>query len=187
MTVLRNILQRCARKASILSGTPSQIQCTSTFNPVYMDPTCILRQAYSSDANETPKNAKDSVQKYILEMMNSKKSPLQDQNASKTPTVNQNLILQKSPLGQTTKSQPGVAEDQNALKTPTFTKNLNLRKYYINVRHLSKETTPETLREFYSQFGEIASCNIIFQGDRNQFGSIAFLNEEAVSTFIFVL
>ncbi|KAI1699576.1 RNA recognition motif domain-containing protein [Ditylenchus destructor] len=147
MLAVRAILQGCARNASILGGIPRQIQCASNFNPIYSESTYISRLAYSSDANEASNN--DSVQKYILEMMNPKKSPT------------------------------NLAECPKTSKTPTFNKNLNFRKYYISVNGLSKETTPESLREFYSQFGEIAYCTIVFPGEPNQFGSVAFTSEEA--------
>ncbi|KAI1714116.1 RNA recognition motif domain-containing protein [Ditylenchus destructor] len=177
MSSLRNILQRCARKASILGSTPLQIQCT--FNPVYSAyPTSISRQAYSSDANEAPENGIDPVQKYLLKMMNAKKSRskiLQDQKASRSFAADS---AQKIPFGQTVsvKSPPSVIKDHNASKAPIFNTNLNLRKYYITIHGLSNETTPESLREFYSQFGEIAYCNIIFPGERRQFGSVAFIS-----------
>ncbi|KAI1714141.1 RNA recognition motif domain-containing protein [Ditylenchus destructor] len=159
MSSLRNILQRCARKASlksILGSTPLQIQCT--FNPVYSAyPTSISRQAYSSDANEAPKNEDDPVQKYFLEFMNSRKPHrdfVKDQKAPNSFTADS---AQKTPFGQIdlTKSPPSVTEDQKEPKNPIFNKNLNLRKYYVNIRGLSINTTPESLREFYSQFGEI--------------------------------
>ncbi|KAI1714130.1 RNA recognition motif domain-containing protein [Ditylenchus destructor] len=121
MSSLRNILQRCARNASILGSTPLQIQCT--FNPVYSAyPTFISRQAYSSDAT---KHSWRNIFQNILDKINSIK-----------PSI--------------------VTEDQKASKAPTFNKDLNLRKYYISVSGLSINTTPESLREFYSQFGEIA-------------------------------
>ncbi|KAI1708990.1 RNA recognition motif domain-containing protein [Ditylenchus destructor] len=149
MSSLRNILRRCALNASILGNIPLQIQCASTFNPVYSAyPTSMSRQSYSSDANDAP-NA-DPVQKYILEMIYSIKSP------------------------------PNVAEDKKAAKGPIFEKNLNLRKYYINIRGLSRETTPESLREFYSQFGEIAYYAIVFPGESHEFGSVAFTSREAM-------
>ncbi|KAI1706584.1 RNA recognition motif domain-containing protein [Ditylenchus destructor] len=194
MSSLRNILQRCASRNSIPGGTPFQIQCT--FNPVYSAyPTSISRQAYSSDANEAPENGIDPVQKYFLELIAAKKlrSNVKEQNASKTPTFNKN---QKSPPNivpedkkepksptfnlNSIKSQPNVAKDQKASNSPTFNKNLNLRMYYINIRGFSKKTTPESLREFYSQFGEIAYCNIIFPGNTNQFGSVAFTSQRSM-------
>ncbi|KAI1694902.1 RNA recognition motif domain-containing protein [Ditylenchus destructor] len=181
MSSLRNILQRCARNASILGDIPLQIQCASTFNPVYSAyPSSMSRQSYSSDANGAP-NA-DPVQKYILEMMNSKKSQLniaKDQEASKSFTPDS---AQKTHFGQiySIKSPPNVAEDKKAAKAPTFNKNLNLRKYYINIRGLSRETTPESLREFYSQFGEIAYYAIVFPGESHEFGSVAFTSREAL-------
>ncbi|KAI1714131.1 RNA recognition motif domain-containing protein [Ditylenchus destructor] len=139
MSSLRNILQRCARKASILGSTPLQIQCT--FNPVYSAyPTSISRQAYSSDA--TKHSWRNILQKYILDKIDSIKSS-------------------------------NVTEDQNASNAPTFNKNLNLRKYYIGINGLSKKTTPESLREFYSQFGEIAFCAVMFPGERKHFGSMS--------------
>ncbi|KAI1714140.1 RNA recognition motif domain-containing protein [Ditylenchus destructor] len=197
MSSLRNILQRCARKASILGGTPLQIQCT--FNPVYSAyPTSISRQAYSSDANEANKNENDPVRKYILEMMNAGKSQpnnAEDQKESKTPIFNKTDSMksrpsvtedQKTAKMNAKKSRSKIAlEDQRSAKAPIFNKNLNLRKYYITVRGLSPETTPESLREFYSQFGEIAFCDIVFQGEPRQFGSIAFTSREAVSTFLY--
>ncbi|KAI1708637.1 RNA recognition motif domain-containing protein [Ditylenchus destructor] len=203
MSPLRNILQRCARNASILGGTPLQIQCT--FNPVYSDPSCISRQAYSSDANEAPKNAIDPVQKYFLEMMNAKKSRSivsEDQKASKAPTFNKSDSMKSRVIAGDEKpsksftaesaqntafesmdsknSPPSVAKDQKTSKNPTFNKNLNLRKFYIKVCELSKETTEESLREFYSQFGEIAVCSIIFEGQPQQYGSIGFTSKEAM-------
>ncbi|KAI1705227.1 RNA recognition motif domain-containing protein [Ditylenchus destructor] len=183
MSSLRNILQRCARNASILGRTPLQIQCASTFIPVYSDPIYISRQTYSSDANEGPKKTNDPLQKYILHMMKAKKSPpniiyakksrskiTADQKASKSFRADS---AQKTPFVQndSMKSPPDVTKDQKLSKSPTFIKNLNLRKYYIAVFELSKETTPESLREFYSQFGEIAFCDIIFEGKPNAFGS----------------
>ncbi|KAI1705228.1 RNA recognition motif domain-containing protein [Ditylenchus destructor] len=193
MSSLRNILQRCARNASILGGTPLQIQCASTFNPVYSDPTYISRQTYSSDENEANKNANDPLQKYILHMMNAKKSPpniiyakksrskiAADQKASKSFRADS---AQKTPFVQTdpTKSSPNVAKDQKAPNAPIFNKkNLNLRKYYIRVDGLSKETTPESLREFYSQFGEITFYGIVFKGEPGQFGSVAFSSRIAM-------
>ncbi|KAI1699666.1 RNA recognition motif domain-containing protein [Ditylenchus destructor] len=137
MSSFRNILLRCARNASILGRTPLQIQCASTFNPVTSDPTSISRRAYSSDANEAPKNGNDPVQKYFLEMMNAKKAR---PNATKDQKASMSIQASK---------------DQKVSKRPTFNKNLNLRKYYIGINGLSNETTPESLREFYSQFGEI--------------------------------
>ncbi|KAI1708638.1 RNA recognition motif domain-containing protein [Ditylenchus destructor] len=232
MSPLRNILQRCARNASILGGTPLQIQCT--FNPVHSDPSCISRQAYSSDVNESPKNAIDPVQKYFLKMMNAKKSRsivpedqeeskdqntapgfgqsdlmksprnvAEDQEASKSFTTDSAQSTpfrqddamksqpsdsedQKASMAPTInktdsmKSRPNIAQDQKTAKAPTFNKNLNLRKYCITIRGFSKETTPESLREFYSQFGEIAVCKIIFPGERDQFGSVAFTSREAM-------
>ncbi|KAI1699133.1 RNA recognition motif domain-containing protein [Ditylenchus destructor] len=232
MSSLRNILQRCARNASILGGTPLQIQCTC--NPVHSDPSCISRQAYSSDVNEAPKNPIDPVQKYFLKMVNAKKSRsivsedqeeskdqntapgfgqsdlmksprnvAEDQEASKSfttdsaqstpfrqldpkkspPSVAEDQKTPKAPTvkkSDSMKSRPNIAQDQKTSKASIFNKNLNLRKYYINIRGLSRETTPETLREFYSQFGEIAVCKIIFPGERDQFGSVAFTSREAM-------
>ncbi|KAI1714115.1 RNA recognition motif domain-containing protein [Ditylenchus destructor] len=209
------VVDRCASRNSILGSTPLQIQCT--FNPVYSAyPTSISRQAYSSDANEAPKN--DPVRKYILEMMNANKVPSnvskdqkasKDQKTSKFPTFNKNLNLQKS-FGQmnskkpppnivpkakkepnsptfnktnSIKSQPNVAKDQKARKAPIFNKKLNFRKYYIGINGLSNETTPESLREFYSQFGEIAFCAILFPGEQKQYGSVAFTSRKAVGYF----
>ncbi|KAI1708987.1 RNA recognition motif domain-containing protein [Ditylenchus destructor] len=147
MSSFRNILQRCARNASILGGTPLQIQCASTFNPVYSAyHTSTSRQTYSNDAS---KSFWGSIfQKYILDKIDAMKS------------------------------WPNAVLDQKA--APIFNKNLNLRKYYIHVRELSKEATPESLREFYSQFGEIACCNIIFAEESNKFGSVAFTSREAM-------
>ncbi|KAI1699134.1 RNA recognition motif domain-containing protein [Ditylenchus destructor] len=229
MSSLRNILQRCARNASILGGTPLQIQCTC--NPVHSDPSCISRQAYSSDVNEAPKNVIDPVQKYILKMMNAKKSRsivpedqtgsklftadsaqrapfgqidpkksppnvAQDQKGSMAPTINktdsmksrpniaQDQKVTKAPTINKTdsmKSRPNIAVEQKVPKSQIFNKNLNLRKYYITIRGLSKETTHESLREFYSQFGEIAYCNVIFPGESRQFGSVAFTSREAMN------
>ncbi|KAI1707103.1 RNA recognition motif domain-containing protein [Ditylenchus destructor] len=193
MSSLRNILQRCARNASILGGTPLQIQCT--FNPVYSDPswweitfahsypTSISRQAYSSDANEAPKNMDNPVQKYILEMINSNKSPPNIAEDQKAPESFKAGSPKKTPFGQidSIKSPPNVTEDQKTAKSPIFKKNLNLKKYYISVNGLSKETTHESLREFYSQFGEIAFCYVMFRGERNQFGSVAFTSWEAMN------
>ncbi|KAI1708587.1 RNA recognition motif domain-containing protein [Ditylenchus destructor] len=148
MSLLRNILQRCARKASlnsILGGTPHRIQ--STFNPIYSHANCISRQAYSGIANESSENVTHSAQKSSF-----------GQNDAMT-------------------APPNVAE---ASKAPIFDKNLNLRKYYINIFDLSQEITSESLREFYSQFGEIAVCKIVFPGEPKQFGNVAFLKEEAM-------
>ncbi|KAI1714133.1 RNA recognition motif domain-containing protein [Ditylenchus destructor] len=210
MSSLRNILQRCARNASIPGSTPLQIQCT--FNPVYSAyPTSISRQAYSSDANEAPKNWIDPVRKYFLELVNSRKSRSkitvpEDQKASKSftadsaqntsfgqqPKTSKYPVLRSSLAAQTfvhlqflfqinsKNSPPNTAEDQKVSRSPTFNKDLNLRKYYISVSGLSINTTPESLREFYSQFGEIAFCDIVFPGEAQQFGSVAFLKQEAM-------
>ncbi|KAI1710642.1 gamma interferon inducible lysosomal thiol reductase (GILT) domain-containing protein [Ditylenchus destructor] len=119
--------------------------------------------------------------------MNAKKTQSNiaaDQKASKPPTFNKT---------DSKKSRPNIVEDQKvtkslkASKATTFNKALNLRKYYIGINGLSKETTPESLREFYSQFGEIASCAILFPGELKQYGSVAFTSRESGSTFIFQL
>ncbi|KAI1714118.1 RNA recognition motif domain-containing protein [Ditylenchus destructor] len=232
MSSLRNILQRCARNrplsASILGGTPLQIQCT--FNHVCSAyPTSISRQAYSSDANKTPEN--DPVQKYFLEMMNAKKSrsnivpedkkstkSFTADSAQKTPfqqmysknyppnvpadqksestaisrhaytsdvneaPKNATKSVQKIPLGQIDlmKSPPKIAKDEKVSKCPTSNKNLNLRKYYISIFDLPNEITHESLREFYSQFGEIVVCDFVFKSKPNQFGNIAFSSRIAM-------
>ncbi|KAI1714139.1 RNA recognition motif domain-containing protein [Ditylenchus destructor] len=128
MSSLRNILQRCASRNSILGGTPLQIQCT--FNPVYSAyPTSISRQAYSSDANEAPKN--DPVQKYLIEMMNAKKSPTNnsaDQKAPKSKIVEDQKVSKASTFNKTdsmnsrpnTKSWPSVTQDQKTSMAPAF-------------------------------------------------------------------
>ncbi|KAI1708635.1 RNA recognition motif domain-containing protein [Ditylenchus destructor] len=95
----------------------------------------------------------------------------QDQKVTKTPTVNKTDSI---------KSPTNIAQDQKVSMAPIFNKNLNLRKYYIGINGLSVNTTPESLREFYSQFGEIAVCKIIFPGERDQFGSVAFTSREAM-------
>ncbi|KAI1702990.1 RNA recognition motif domain-containing protein [Ditylenchus destructor] len=172
MSSLRNIWQRCGRNASILGGTPLQIQCASTSNPAYFDSICISRQTYSSDANEAPKNANDIVQKYILEMMSAKKSRsklAEDQKEPESLTADSaqkafcagNLFRQmnaKTPIfyKNSNKWPRDIAAAQKASNSSTFHKNFNPCRYYITVRELSNETTPDSLREFYSQFGEIA-------------------------------
>ncbi|KAI1699066.1 RNA recognition motif domain-containing protein [Ditylenchus destructor] len=143
MSAIRNILQRCVRNASILGRSQLRLQHSGNFCPIYSEPTYISRKAYSNTVNEAAENATHSAQ--------------------------------ESPFGKTdsvTTEPKNILEDQkSSSKTSVSNKNLNLRKYYICVRDLSKETTPESLREFYSQFGEIASCFIIFQGKPNQLGS----------------
>ncbi|KAI1714138.1 RNA recognition motif domain-containing protein [Ditylenchus destructor] len=178
MSSFRNILQRCASRNSILGSTPLQIQCT--FNPVYSAyPTSISRQAYSSDANEAPKNGIDPVRKYILEMMNAKKSEqnvAEDQKPSKAPTFNKSDSMKSWPnvKDQKTSKWPNIKMTKSFKAAPIINKNLNLRKYYIAIHGLSKQTTHESLREFYSQFGEIVSGKIIFPGEPKQFGNVAF-------------
>ncbi|KAI1702989.1 RNA recognition motif domain-containing protein [Ditylenchus destructor] len=178
MSSLRNILQRCGRNASILGGTPLQIQCASTSNPAYYDSICISRQSYSSDANEAPKNANDIVQKYILEMMNAKKSRsklVEDQKEPKSFTADSaqkafcagKLFKQmnaKTPIfyKNSNKWPRDIAAAQKASNSSTFHKNFNPCRYYITVRELSNETTPDSLREFYSQFGEIAMNHALY-------------------------
>ncbi|KAI1714134.1 RNA recognition motif domain-containing protein [Ditylenchus destructor] len=118
------------------------------------------------------------LRKYYITLRNSwmnqkasKSKIVEDQKDSKAPTLYENDSMD---------SRPSVTEDQKPSKSPIFNKDLNLRKYYISVSDLSINTTPESLREFYSQFGEIAYCDILFPGETQQFGSVAFLKEEAM-------
>ncbi|KAI1707757.1 RNA recognition motif domain-containing protein [Ditylenchus destructor] len=58
----------------------------------------------------------------------------------------------------------------------------DLRKRQIIVRGLSEETSPSTLRKFYSQFGEIALCRIAREEQNVSLGyaHVIFDSEEAV-------
>ncbi|KAI1699577.1 RNA recognition motif domain-containing protein [Ditylenchus destructor] len=170
MSAIRNILQRCVRNASILGHPQLRLKHSGSFCPIYSDPTYISRKAYSNTVNEAAENATHSAQESPF----GKADPM----TSLPNDILDDQKIEKTPDSMT--SQPNdILDDQRAALVPSSSKNLNLRKYFINIRDLSKETTPESLREFYSQFGEIASCDVILQGKSKQFGSVAFTSKEA--------
>ncbi|KAI1707099.1 RNA recognition motif domain-containing protein [Ditylenchus destructor] len=132
----------------------------------------------------------DSQQKTHFGQMNAK-----DQKGMKTPNFNKNpkksarsFPEDQKPaktriLNENSKKSPqDTTADKKAYKSPTVKKKLKPHRFYITIRDLSKETTPESLREFYSQFGEIAVSDIVFEGEPHQYGKIAFISRESMDS-----
>ncbi|KAI1708680.1 RNA recognition motif domain-containing protein [Ditylenchus destructor] len=160
MSSLRNILQRCVRNASILGGTPLQIQYT--FNSVYSDPSCISRQAYSSDANEAPKNAIDPVQKSSISQMDRALNSLPSStftfiDAKDTKNVRPGSLGRK----QLTFNVLDLSPKTTTVSQIAFYSSIGSGgKAYLEAKEVPEGITEEELIAFYSKYGRVSECRL---------------------------
>ncbi|KAI1703633.1 RNA recognition motif domain-containing protein [Ditylenchus destructor] len=162
MLNLRIAFQKCVRRASILGHSPICHQTSRSSNVIY-----VSRQTFADGNIEVAENAsRHSEMKHLTEDSTNLES-----NTNSEVAENASIPVPKD-----------LTEFSHSIANTALDTAQNPGENSITVDGFTKEVTEESLKEFYSQFGQVVGCTIgtdLETGRQN--ATVEFSSKEAVN------